>query len=253
MRLVFIICATVMSFQMAVAKEKPTNLGKNDVYKHITSIEDYLTYIDLKKVYISDQENGAPGLLIAIPNHSVDGSPVLAYYFKSNTGLTTDNFDNNAKASQGSTGGGWSCIKDDLADKAEIDILSINKKKFKKAKTAEEKLKALGHGHRFVPMPNGGIEVACNAGKDVPVFAPWGDYTTMPVHAVAIWRNRKGDKKPLGKADAFDIYSAAFGGDFVWEKTKNGEVTNAQTLIDIYKELGFEYSDEGLKDLPPKK
>jgi hypothetical protein len=253
MRLVLIICALVMSFQMASADKKPEAVEDNDVYKKITNIEDYLTYIDLKKVYISDEENGAPGLLIAIPKHSVNGSDVLAYYFKSETGLTVDNFDNEAVASQGSTGGGWSCIKDDLANKAEIDILSINKKKFKKAKTPEDKLKALGHGQRFVPMPNGGIEVACKDGKDVPVFAPWGDYKSMPVDAIAIWRNRIGDKKPLGKADAFLIYFESYGSNYVWEKTKNGKVTNAQTLIDIYSELGFEYKEDGLKELPPAK
>jgi hypothetical protein len=254
MRLILMMCFGLMTSQMvsAAEKEKPTEIGPKDVYKHITTIEEYLTYIDLKKVHISNRENGAPGLLIAIPGHSVDGSDVLAYYFKSDTGLTVDDFDNKASASIGTTGGGWSCIKDELSNKAEIDILSINKEKFNNAKTPEEKLKALGNGQRFVPMPNGGIETACKSGADVPIFAPWGDYKSMPVYAIAIWRNRKGDNKPLGKADAFDIYSSSFGGDFVWEKTKNGKVTNAQTLIDIYKELGFEYSEDGLKEKAPK-
>lgn len=252
MRTLYSLLALVISLT-ANASEKPTALGAKDVYKHITTIEEYLTYIDLRKVYMSQTENGAPAALIAVPNQSVNGSAVLAYYFKSQSGLTIDNFDNDAPASQGITGGGWTCIKDALKNKAEIDILSINQEAFKKAKTAEEKLKALSVGFRYIPMPNGGIETGCKSGTVTPPYAPWGDFNSMPVYAIAVWKNRKGDNKPLGKADAFDIYSAAFGGDFVWLKTKNGEVTNAQVLIDIYKELGYEYSEEGSLEISPAK
>ena len=95
----------------------------------ITTMEEFLTYFDLEKVYSSKDENGAPAFVSAIPDYGVTkegpdsdgnwklstkkGLGVVSYYFKGETGnLPGVDYDDNASATPGRTGGSWNCIKD---------------------------------------------------------------------------------------------------------------------------------------------
>lgn len=252
--------------------------NKNDLLIKIQSIEDYLKYIDLRAVYISPLEDGAPGLLLGVPGLGIKRADVIAYYFKSGTNYENNmiNYDNTAAARVGHTGGGWSCIVDEKKETAEMDIAAINKEFFSSAQpvdlTDKEKERVLkGHsklsqskkdqmialaeiakgklqqratGFRLIPVPLGGIQTACQAGSIIPPKAPWGDENSMPVDIWAVWKGQKTAKTPVGKADSYIIYGESFGEEFIWDKTANGVVTHSDELIQMYTDMGFVYSED---------
>ena len=237
-------------------KNFPGVLSKNDVMIRITTIQEFLDWTDLRAVYLDEKrEMGAPGFFIAIPKiagtHSIsfgtkledkDKVDAIGYYFKSGTRQTLNrDYNNNAVAGLGVTGGAYTCFKDDKANKAELDILSFNSKAYSKAKTPLEKLNALAIGLRFTPLGDGtgDIQVACDSGNVVDVYSP---YPGDPVQTFAIFRNYKDGDEDKRKADGFDVYGPRFGGHFIWEKSK-GVMSNAEELIEIYEDLGYEYED----------
>lgn len=145
----------------AQSKKKPTAPEQKMIVKKIDTIQDYLNTVDLERVYVTGDLQGASGLFIAVPSLKTAKSGgkrenVVAQYMKVQTNLalagyvelkyddegnpikTEDNeelkiptsfraYDDSALANMDQNGGmNYSCTNDGNAQTAKMDVAAIN-------------------------------------------------------------------------------------------------------------------------------
>lgn len=133
------------------------------VVKKLNSVQDYLQYVDLERVYLSTDEAGSPAMFLAVPSVETSYSGQkkedgIGYYFKGTTGLAIQKYDYSSEnsiiyrmfkpwndstlAKTGTTGFfGFPCLSDENGEvlhpltkalirpgSAKMDVAAINQK-----------------------------------------------------------------------------------------------------------------------------